>query len=199
MPRITFADFDNNSGTKTSQRPFPYVAMDVTYLRHDVRQSYVVRPGDYWVARADNRRILGSLERRRDLLGRVTGDDWIAWPVADAFRGDHFDDEGDILDAVPDYMSLPRTGHVGLGGYSTRDESAACLLEHLYRKSAPAMGFGLHREVKRHESPLREPVKASRRTMASGPYPTVPGENSWEHIVPDGARPLRFDNLVKGV
>jgi hypothetical protein len=200
MPRIAFADFHNHSGTRTPEHPIPYVALDVVYLRYDARESYFVKPGDYWIARRDNRRILGSLERRRDLLDRVISDEWIARPVADAFRGDHFDDTGDILDEVPDYMSLSRTGHVGIGGYSTRDESAACLVEHLYRMSAPAVGFGPHWEVKRYESPLREPAKATRRTMAAGPFPTEHVRNEWgcdDHAVPVGARPLRFDNREK--
>lgn len=199
MPRIIFADFANNSDNRPANYPIPYVAMDVVYLCHDARQSYFVKPGDYWVARADNRRILGSLERTRDLLDRVTDNRWHAWPVADAFRGDHFDDEGDILDDVPDDM-YARSGRVGMGGFSHRDGSTESLLQHLYRWRAPALGFGRHWDVRRYESPLRKPAKATRRTMAAGPYPTVRVRDEYGHsipVVPAGATPLRMDSREK--
>lgn len=131
MPRITFADFSNNSDTKPAGYPIPYLALDVVYLRHDARKSYFVKPGDYWIARADNRRILGSLERPRDLLDRVTEKTWVAWPIADAFRGDHFDE-------VPSDIQYTRSGRVGFGGFKDRDRSTESLLQHLYHWRAPA-------------------------------------------------------------
>lgn len=200
MPRIIFADFSNNSGTRTPDYPIPYVAMDVVYLRHDARPSYFVKPGDYWVARADNRRILGSLERPRDVLDRVTANEWHAWPLADAFRGDHFDDEGDFLDEVPEDLRRDRSGRVGMGGFTHRDRSTESLLQHLYEWQAPAMGFGPRWDVQRYESPMRKGGKVTRRTMVAGPYPTVRVLDEYgiaDRYVPDGARPLRFDNLVK--
>lgn len=210
MPRIVFPDFSNISRARIAGEPFPYLAMDVVYIPIPAADSYYGsyfnRDGqpDYYVARADNRRILGTIERACDELGRPEKSTWMAWPRSDAFRGDHFDDASSYscMDEVPSHLShSPRKGFGPLGGHhSTRDDAAEELLKHLYSNYAPAMGFGRNGDVHRYDSPLRESAKPTRRAMKAGPYPTVAVRDEWgidNHIVPDGATPLRFDNREK--
>lgn len=204
MPRITFPDFDNASGARTAEEPFPYLAMDVVYVPIPAKDSYWGsywnREGqpDYYVMRADNRRILGTIERVCDKVGKPKKDTWAAWPCSEPFRGDHFDDDShDAMDKVPDrYSRSPRAGWNPLDVTSTRDEAVEALLTHLYRHQAPAMGFGRCWGVERFENVLRKDVKVTRRLMTAGPYPTVPVKDEWgivDHVVPTGAEPLRLD------
>jgi hypothetical protein len=201
MPRIVFhdtqlsslpLDMDVRRGVYNLQ-----LAMDVVYIPIPASEAWHRRTGDYYVARADNRRILGLLERQRDLLDRVKGKRWEVRAYSVAFKGDHFDDEGDCLDEVPtDLSQWRRSQYAPLDISTNRDEGALYLLQYLYKKQAPAMGFGRHRDVRRHESPYRSGNPITRRTMLAGPFNTVESRDEWDlpvYTVPDGATPLRLD------
>lgn len=200
MPRIYFRDSHLNSlpldmEVRRSVHDL-HLAMDVIYIPVPPKENMHGKAGDYYVARADNRRLLGVLKRQRDLLGKPTSKRWEVRTFSGPFWGDHFDDDGDVLDEVPDDLSRWGSGWAPLDIASNRDEVTVYLLEYLYRNQAPAMGFGRHRAVRRHESPYRSGKPITRRAMLAGPFPTVEGRDEWDlpvYSVPPGAMPLRFD------
>jgi len=200
MPRIYFRDLNLNSlPLDMNVRRGVYnlhLAMDVIYIPVPAEENMHRRAGDYYVARADNRRLLGTLKRRRDLLGRPVGNRWDVWTFSGPFRGDHFDDTGDCLDDVPDDLSRLGSDWGPLVIADNRDEGAYYLLEHLYKNQAPAMGFGRHSQVLRHESPYRFGKPITHRAMSSGPFPTIESRDEWDlpvYTVAPDAKPLRFD------
>lgn len=104
--------------------------------------------GGWFVVRADNGRHLGWLYSNRSDHPKPV---WEARVPSGAFRGETIDDEGNILDAVPTYLTNSdnqMTGFRPVGFGSTREEATSELLYHLHQNHAPALGYGAHPAVR---------------------------------------------------
>jgi hypothetical protein len=130
---ITALDFDKHEDGK------PYAQVDLLVIFR--KREW----GGWYVTRADNGRHLGWL-----CLDRETGL-WEARMSESAYRGTGTDDQGDILDTVPAYLTHSNSdGTVRpCGCGSTRMEAAEELLSRLLRHHASAVGYGAHYDVKR--------------------------------------------------
>jgi hypothetical protein len=108
-------------------------------------------PGRWNVCRADNRRLLGWVNRPNGFgeYGKL----WDSHVHPGAFLGTGPDDEGDVLDHVPGYLfNSPDGASCRAIGYDrSRFEAAYALVCWLRREQAPALGYGAHGAVRIYE------------------------------------------------
>lgn len=117
------------------------------------------------VRRADNKRLLGWVISPKE----ARANSWEAYAAPDAFRGDDINDEGYLLDEVPDDLTK-RGSDWNTMTAANRLEVTEVLLNQLARERATALGFGRHpRVLQRHADrpKLREWYKAG----MPGAYP----------------------------
>lgn len=106
--------------------------------------------GGWNVVRADNGRLLGWTVRN-DLDGEYKGL-WSAHVNPTAFRGGDLDDEGDLLDRVPEHLfrGYAPFKSKNIGYQLTRDRAAETIIGYLVSGHAPAVGYGRHPAVEEY-------------------------------------------------
>lgn len=127
MPTIEYRDFH---GSETLVK-----TIDVRYTRRDW--------GGWHICRADNGRVLGWAVKSMD------GKEWHGYVADGPFRGDDANDEGDVMDRVPETLTRRGNGWDTMTG-TTRLDIAEGIVSWLCRQKAPALGFGRHYLVTRH-------------------------------------------------
>lgn len=138
--KLSATDYNGPVDRSGGHPVWPEVEVEVRFKRREWRDGWEVR-------RADNGRLLGWLCRDRE--NKV----WQARVPESAFRGDGVNDEGNLLDEVPGYLTnanSTRDGFMPVGADRTREWAARELLAWLVRYHAPAVGYGRKAGVVRY-------------------------------------------------
>lgn len=107
--------------------------------------------GGWYVVRADNGRVLGWT--LKNTAGEFK-ESWTCHVNAGAFRGVDVDDEGDVMDYVPErlFNGKNQLHSKAIDFSKDRGGAAATIVSHLAHNGATALGFGEHPGVRMYRT-----------------------------------------------